>query len=671
MKIRKIILIIACLLFVVNAFAQYKLSGVVRDLKGKPIVGAIIEATDLPIDNIDPKTLIPVRSVRAKSKYDGSFELLVPYGKHNFSVSHFDYKTAKFDIEGPNGYDVELGSVKGYINLGRSNKKKERSSWSRSRITRYDFSSLFDFDVQRTHYFNSGLNYYLGKNGAEVDYKKAFDLFMKSILSDYKSDRQYSYFYLGEMYFYGRCVEKNYQKAFEFYKISAEFGVTNAQCSLGYLYRNGLGTKINLDSAFVWYKIAAGLGSDLGQNNLGYMYLNGYGTEKNYDQALYWFRKATEQNNARAQCNLGYMYYKGYGVDKDLIQANFWYKKAADQGNAQAQYNLGFNYEYGEGVEKDLKEAILWYQKAADNNIEDAKNALARLQGKAPSLNQKKNTAKNSRTNTNINRQKTKDTKQTITKTVAQATTTQETVTKTATNLQIPVVAEQKRIALILGNGDYPLGRLPNPINDAKDISKKLGALGFKTIVRTNGQKGKTRDIIAQFCEEAKQFDAILFYYAGHAIQDQGVNFLVPINAKIESPGDIEDQCISLNWILRRMNDSGVKTKIIILDACRDNPIANSWERGITSEGLSAVGNIPEGTFLVYSAQAGKKAKDGVGKRNSPFAEAMLKALDIPFLPVHDMFHKVKNMVAEQTNNAQIPSQINNLIGDFYFNTTK
>jgi len=253
----------------------------------------------------------------------------------------------------------------------------------------------------------------------------------------------------------------------------------------------------------------------------------------------------------------------------------------------------------------------------------------------------------------------------------AATTTTTPTNTVKAPSSQGAVKSNQKRIALILGNGDYPLGRLPNPINDAKDISKKLGALGFKTIVRTNGQKGKTRDIIAQFCEEAKQFDAILFYYAGHAIQDQGVNFLVPINAKIESPGDIEDQCISLNWILRRMNDSGVKTKIIILDACRDNPIANSWERGITSEGLSAVGNIPEGTFLVYSAQAGKKAKDGVGKRNSPFAEAMLKALDIPFLPVHDMFHKVKNMVAEQTNNAQIPSQINNLIGDFYFNTTK
>ena len=659
------------MLFVVNAFAQYKLSGVVRDLKGKPVVGAIIEATDLPIDNIDPQTLRPVRSVRAKSKNDGSFELMVPYGKHNFSVSYFGYKIVKFDIEGPNGYDIELGRVKGYINLGRSNKKKERSSWVRTVTQRYSISNILDFSGGLTHYYDSGLNYYLGKNGAEVDYKKAYELFIKSIQNDYFNGRKYSYFYLGQMFYFGRGVEKNDQKAFEYFKISAEFGVTNAQCALGYRYENGQGTKKDLDSAFVWYKIAAGLGSDLGQTNLGYMYLNGYGTEKNYDQALYWFRKATEQNYARAQCNLGYMYYKGYGVDKDLIQANFWYKKAADQGNAQAQYNLGLNYEYGEGVEKNTNEAILWYQKAADNNFEGAKNALARLQGKGTSLNQKKNTAKNSRTNTNINRQKTKDTKQTITKTVAQSPPQKEAVTKTVTNPQIPVVAEQKRIALILGNGDYPLGRLPNPINDAKDISKKLGALGFKTIVRTNGQKGKTREIISQFCEEAKQFDAILFYYAGHAIQDQGVNFLVPINAKIESPGDIEDQCISLNWILRRMNDSGVKTKIIILDACRDNPIANSWERGIASEGLSAVGNIPEGTFLVYSAQAGKKAKDGVGKRNSPFAEAMLKALDIPFLPVHDMFHRVKNMVAEQTNNAQIPSQINNLIGDFYFNTTK
>lgn len=229
-----------------------------------------------------------------------------------------------------------------------------------------------------------------------------------------------------------------------------------------------------------------------------------------------------------------------------------------------------------------------------------------------------------------------------------------------------PVI--HKRIALVLGNADYKVGRLQNPVNDAKDIASKLDNLGFKTILITNEPKGKTRDIISQFCDFAKQYDLALFYYAGHAIQDQGVNYLIPINATIEAPGDIEDQCIRLPWILRRMNDSGVKAKIVILDACRDNPVTQSWERGVIKEGLSDMGEQPVGTLLLYSALAGKKAKDGIGKRNSPFAEAFLKVLDIPMLPAHDLFHKLKNMVAEETNHTQTPSLKDNLVGDFYFN---
>ena len=225
-----------------------------------------------------------------------------------------------------------------------------------------------------------------------------------------------------------------------------------------------------------------------------------------------------------------------------------------------------------------------------------------------------------------------------------------------------------KRIALVLGNADYKVGRLHNPVNDAKDIASKLDYLGFKTILVTNESKGKTRDIISQFCDFAKQYDLALFYYAGHAIQDQDVNYLIPIDATIEAPGDIEDQCIRLPWILRRMNDSGVKAKIVILDACRDNPVTQSWERGVIKEGLSDMEEQPIGTLLLYSALAGKKAKDGIGKRNSPFAEAFLKVLDIPMLPAHDLFHKLKNMVAEETNHTQTPSLKDNLVGDFYFN---
>lgn len=229
-----------------------------------------------------------------------------------------------------------------------------------------------------------------------------------------------------------------------------------------------------------------------------------------------------------------------------------------------------------------------------------------------------------------------------------------------------PANSSSKRYAFILANADYPKGRLANPANDAIDIGKKLKSLGFNTVIRINEQKGESRETISQFCKDAKQYDAVLFYYAGHAVQNQGSNYLVPINAKIDSRADILDECISLNWILGKMNESGVKTQIVVLDACRDNPIINSWEQDM--EGLTSISSVPEGTYLVYSVQSGRKAKDGIEKRNSPFAEALLEVLDIPMLPVHDLFHRVKNIVAEKTGKTQIPSEINNLLGDFYFN---
>lgn len=693
--------------------AQYKLSGTVKDNNG-PVIGATVKTID--ISNVSTVTDIK-----------GYFELTVPYGKHKFVAFKLDYKRVEFEIEGPNGYDTELGSVKGGIFLGRTKKKKERSTWNRTVIDRYKTRTYLwqygydSFDAN----FSTGFNYYHGVNGCAQNYKTAYLYFMKSANGNITNNETYSY--LGTMYFDGKGVDKNlqeafkyyliaanrgnidaknivgwmyntgkgtalnYDEAFKWYKDAAEMGNVRAQCNLGFLYEHGNGTTKDFKKAFMWYKISAGLGDSEGQFRLGYMYHNGDGTEKNVKLAIEWLMKAIDQGNADAACYLGVMYSQGVGVSCDPIQGMYWYKKAAEKNHSLAQYWLGRIYEAGEGVEKNINEAIAWYQKAADNNSVDAKNALARLKGGKTSNN--KSLAKVGKKNNNIKNKQTGTAKDvtkketTSTKTNAATNTTpviattsseakanpsvnnsKKNVTKENTALK---TSNQKRIALVIGNADYPLGRLANPVNDAKDVGKKLKSLGFKTIIRTNEHRGKTKESIAEFCKQAIQYDAILFYYAGHAIQDQGVNFLVPINAKIESRADIEDECISLNWILRKMNETGVKTKIIVLDACRDNPVVNSWEqdsRGFSPEGLSAMNSVPEGTFLVYSAQAGKKAKDGVGSRNSPYTNALLKVLDIPMLPIHDVFHRVKNIVAKQTQNTQIPSQTDNLLGDFYFN---
>lgn len=347
-----------------------------------------------------------------------------------------------------------------------------------------------------------------------------------------------------------------------------------------------------------------------------------YYKEKNYNKAVEYYQKAAEQNHTSAQNKLGYMYYYGYGVEKNYTKAVEWYRKAAEQGNKTAQNNL-------DQLKKNHPELF---------------NTKTNLTASAIANNP------------------------TTTKPISTPPTTTTTAPSSNNKQKINTVAE-KRIALIIGNGDYANGRLSNPTNDAQDITKKLKSLGFETMGRTNLGLRKMKDGITEFCEKAKGYDAAMFYYAGHAMQDKGINYLVPIGAQIKSNADIEYECIDMNWVLRSMEESGIKTKIIILDACRNNPVAQSWERSFTSSGLTAITSVPEGTFLVFATQAGKVAKDGVGQRNSPYTKALLKMLDVPMIPIHDMFHKVKQEVANQTNKKQIPQETNNLIGDFYFNT--
>ena len=161
MRKRIIILLVAFILLVFNASAQYKLSGVVQNFKGEPISGVTIKVTDISNDS-------------TMSNIEGKFDLTVPLGEHTFSASKENYKTFFFTLEGPNGYDIELGNVNGHINLGRSNKKKEDSSWVRNKKRNNVIKNILLFDRPFDSNFNTGWSYYGGYNGKEQDYKKAF-----------------------------------------------------------------------------------------------------------------------------------------------------------------------------------------------------------------------------------------------------------------------------------------------------------------------------------------------------------------------------------------------------------------------------------------------------------------------------------------------------------------
>ena len=232
------------------------------------------------------------------------------------------------------------------------------------------------------------------------------------------------------------------------------------------------------------------------------------------------------------------------------------------------------------------------------------------------------------------------------------------------------VVTQGKRIALVIGNANYPEQRLVNPQNDATDMAAKLRSLGFEVILLQNGTKKQIEDAISTLGQRARGYDAAMFYYAGHGIQYKGANYLIPVNANLRSASDIEYECTDMGRVLSKLDESGCKMKIIALDACRNNPFERSWYRGTASQGLTAV-NAPVGTFISYATSPGSVAADGQ-TRNSPYTTALLKTLDTPGLTIESVFKRVAASVFSATNHQQMPWYASSLFqGDFIFNNQK
>lgn len=213
----------------------------------------------------------------------------------------------------------------------------------------------------------------------------------ETILKNAKRGDCNAQFELGEMYYYGKGVSKNYSEAVKWYRKAADQGDEIAQCNLGICYKNGQGVPQNYQEAVKWYRKAAEQGDKVAQFNLGICYKNGQGVPQNYQEAVKWYRKAAEQGNSDAQNNLGVCYEYGRGVPKDYYEAVKWFRKSADQGVASAQYNLGLCFYLGCGVPKDYREARKWLKLAAAQDDEKAKSLLADLNSQLLKNNESKN----------------------------------------------------------------------------------------------------------------------------------------------------------------------------------------------------------------------------------------------------------------------------------------
>ncbi len=225
--------------------------------------------------------------------------------------------------------------------------------------------------------------------------------------------------------------------------------------------------------------------------------------------------------------------------------------------------------------------------------------------------------------------------------------------------------AQERRTALVIGNGSYRSAPLRNPVHDANDIAKALRTLGFTVTHKQNATQRETEAAIRKFGESLRKGGVGLFYYAGHGLQVNGINYIIPLDAEIREETEVKYEAVDAGRVLDVMYNAGNDFNIVILDACRDNPLARSFRSGST--GLARM-DAPKGTIVAYSTSPGKVAFDGKG-RNSPYTAALLEYMDDGGLTIEQVFKKCRRRIDRATNGKQIPWESTSLTGDFYFST--
>lgn len=231
-----------------------------------------------------------------------------------------------------------------------------------------------------------------------------------------------------------------------------------------------------------------------------------------------------------------------------------------------------------------------------------------------------------------------------------------------------------KRVALVIGNSAYQhTTQLTNPMNDASDMAASLRRLGFDVTTGLDLTEERFLDVISAFSDKLSDADVALFFYAGHGVQYQNVNYLIPVDAELRDEFRLKRETIALADIIEQM-ESRVPVNLVFLDACRDNPLADTLKRGLRGKGRSAfvgrgLARVESGgkdTLITFAAAPGAVAADGVG-RNSPFTSALLKHMETPNVEVEVMMKRVTGDVRRSTSTRQEPERLSRLTVEFYF----
>lgn len=227
--------------------------------------------------------------------------------------------------------------------------------------------------------------------------------------------------------------------------------------------------------------------------------------------------------------------------------------------------------------------------------------------------------------------------------------------------------AQAERVALVIGNGAYQASApLANAERDARDVAAALKQIGFHVFQGENLDQQGTLQLVQDFARALRPEDTALLYYAGHGVQLGAQNYLVPVDARTGSEQDLSTSSVALQAILRTM-ELRANARIVILDACRDNPfVATSTSRSSSqpSRGLAKI-EAGVGSFIAFATQPGNTASDGAG-RNSPFTTALLRHIATPDANIHAVMRKVRQDVLRDTDGLQVPWENSSLVSEIF-----
>ena len=226
-----------------------------------------------------------------------------------------------------------------------------------------------------------------------------------------------------------------------------------------------------------------------------------------------------------------------------------------------------------------------------------------------------------------------------------------------------PAQDKGPKLAIVIGNSNYPSGALANPKNDATAMAASLKKLGFIVELKLDATKADMDAVFKRFSAKAETAGVAALFYAGHGVQVNGSNYLVPIDARPQTERDLKREMIKMDDVIDDMG--GAKVKLVFFDACRDNPLSRSFSRG-GSRGMAAPVEAT-GTLISFATKHGNTAADGDG-RHSPYTTALLTALESPGgVEIEQMLRKVQQGVRVATNGQQEPWRYGSLDGEFYF----